>query len=379
MKWGLILAGGGTRGSYHLGVWKALKTLGIDIGAVTGTSIGAINGALLAQGEYESVLKMWESISLSDIIKLPDEMAGQSNVFDIRNFPAIAREIRSNNGLDTSPLAELLKSMIDEDSLRNSPIDFGLVTYSLTEKAGVTMFCEDIPKGEMVDYIMASAALPVFKRVTIDGEDYADGAFYDNRPAGMLTERGYTNIISVDVKGAGIVRSFNNLCRNIRTIAPKKSAVGSLDFNPEGIAGNISMGYYDTLEEFGVYSGSNYYITSDSYARAKRMYSADIISGLESAAMIFGIDTLEGYEFEDLKQQALKCYNEAALRYDFEGDANIFEKIRLKTITDEKFILTWLVYIMKNGKADMLESKIVRSILGHYGKAANTIGYMLTS
>lgn len=51
-KTGLVLGGGGSRGAYELGVWKALRELGIEIQVVVGTSIGAINGALVAPGGF---------------------------------------------------------------------------------------------------------------------------------------------------------------------------------------------------------------------------------------------------------------------------------------------------------------------------------------
>ena len=49
-KTALVLSGGGSRGAYEIGVWKALKTLGIQIDMVMGTSVGAINGAMIVQG-----------------------------------------------------------------------------------------------------------------------------------------------------------------------------------------------------------------------------------------------------------------------------------------------------------------------------------------
>ncbi len=63
--YGVVLQGGGTKGSYHIGVWKALRELGIEIGAVTGTSIGgALNGgAFIAQNMYDEALKVWENIN----------------------------------------------------------------------------------------------------------------------------------------------------------------------------------------------------------------------------------------------------------------------------------------------------------------------------
>ena len=55
-SYGLVLAGGGAKGIYQIGAWKALRELDIPIQAVTGASIGSINGALLAQGDVHDAL-----------------------------------------------------------------------------------------------------------------------------------------------------------------------------------------------------------------------------------------------------------------------------------------------------------------------------------
>ena len=68
MKTGIALAGGGSKGSYQIGVWKALRELGVDYDIVTGTSIGAINGALMVMGDYERAERLWSTITVEDIM-----------------------------------------------------------------------------------------------------------------------------------------------------------------------------------------------------------------------------------------------------------------------------------------------------------------------
>ena len=93
MKWGVALAGGGTKGSYHIGVWKAVQELGLLIEAVAGTSIGAVNGALMVCGDYDAALEIWHSVELMDIIKLPPDTKENTNLFHLKNMTAIAGEI----------------------------------------------------------------------------------------------------------------------------------------------------------------------------------------------------------------------------------------------------------------------------------------------
>ena len=59
IMYGLVLEGGGAKGAYHVGAYKAIRELNIEIGGIAGTSIGAINGAMMVQGDYELLEKVW--------------------------------------------------------------------------------------------------------------------------------------------------------------------------------------------------------------------------------------------------------------------------------------------------------------------------------
>ena len=137
MEYGLVLAGGGVRGAYQIGVWKALKELKIKVSAVSGVSIGAVNGALFVQGSKTKAERLWNKIAIGDIILLPKEMENDENLFKVKNLMKIAKEIYSNNGLDMSPLENLLNEIIDEDKIRNSEIDFGIATFHFRRKAKI--------------------------------------------------------------------------------------------------------------------------------------------------------------------------------------------------------------------------------------------------
>ena len=70
---GLVLEGGGAKGSYHVGAYKAILDEGIEIQGVTGTSAGALNGAMIVQGDFDICCKLWEDISYSMVINANDE------------------------------------------------------------------------------------------------------------------------------------------------------------------------------------------------------------------------------------------------------------------------------------------------------------------
>ena len=67
MKRALVMSGGGGKGAYQFGVWKALRKLNIDFDIVTGTSIGALNGALIVQDDYLSLWYLWEKANFDTI------------------------------------------------------------------------------------------------------------------------------------------------------------------------------------------------------------------------------------------------------------------------------------------------------------------------
>ena len=68
MRRAVALCGGGTKGAYELGVWRAIQELDINYQIVTGTSIGAINGALMASRDYELAKELWNNIRMEDVM-----------------------------------------------------------------------------------------------------------------------------------------------------------------------------------------------------------------------------------------------------------------------------------------------------------------------
>lgn len=71
---GLVLGGGGAKGAYEIGVWKALRELDVPIKAVTGTSVGALNGAIIVQGDFDVAYELWTTISIENVINVEKEI-----------------------------------------------------------------------------------------------------------------------------------------------------------------------------------------------------------------------------------------------------------------------------------------------------------------
>lgn len=262
--YGLVLGGGGAKGSYEIGVWKALRELEIPLIGVAGTSVGALNGAMVVQGDYDKAFDLWTTISVETVISMNKAISELDRGKKAEEIKKLIVAAVNSGGLDVTPLKKLLASTIDEDKIRESGMDFGVVTFSLTDLKPVSIFIEEIPEGRLVDYLLASASFPAFKPMEIDGKKYIDGALYDNIPVSLMLQKKIYNVISVDISGIGIVRKIKD--KNLKLIEIKNSEnLGPvLEFSIESAKRNIEIGYYDAMKAFGRYKGKYYYLTDTS-------------------------------------------------------------------------------------------------------------------
>ncbi|HHW58164.1 MAG TPA: patatin-like phospholipase family protein [Clostridia bacterium] len=263
--YGVVLEGGGARGAYQIGVYKALIEEGIEVGGIAGTSVGALNGAVLVQGDFEKAYELWYDISYSKVIKAEDEeieklKKGKLEREDILLLVQRLKGIIGDGGLDITPLRNLLQEVIDEDKIRRSGKDFGIVTVSLSDLKPLELYIEDIPQGKLVDYLMASAYLPVFKREKIDGKKYIDGGIYNNLPANLLMDKGYKDLIVIRTGSFGIVRKLDFKGLNVLVISPKEDLGGILDFDKNLSRYNLKLGYFDGLKALKGLKGYKYYV-----------------------------------------------------------------------------------------------------------------------
>lgn len=262
---GLVLEGGGAKGAYHIGAYKALKEMGVEVDGVAGTSVGALNGAMIAQEDIDRAYELWNNMTYSRVINANDEdiekiKKGKLKIEDIKDISEKIKGVISEKGVDITPLKELLHDVIDEEKVRRSGKDFGIVTVSLTDLKPLEIYIEDIPQGKLVEYLMASAYLPVFKREKIDGKDFIDGGIYDNVPMGLLINKGYEDLIVVRTHGLGRNRRVNKKNLNIRYISPRESLGRTLDFDTKTCRFNLKLGYFDAFKAIKQLKGNKYYI-----------------------------------------------------------------------------------------------------------------------
>ena len=342
----LVLAGGGARGSYQVGVWRALTELGWNPQIITGTSVGSLNGAMFALDLYETARDMWTSIRSQDVMELPEETR---NLTELHQF---LRDVVRAGGMDVTPLEEIVERVLDEDALRASPIRFGLVTV---EKRGLKpreLPLEEIPKGKVKDYLLASAAcFPALRAKQIDGVQFLDGGYRDNMPTALAQKMGAEELVCVDLEGVGI--TLPNRTGLPTTMVRSYWELGDiLHFDPDTARRNIELGYYDTLRAFGRLRGCAYAVakteqtaqdaaafrqrfdavqkamkakypvtlTADLALKLANMQDAEL-APLEAAAEDVGVDPTRYYTVETLA----KAFLETCDRTRIEGFGPLFE------------------------------------------------------
>lgn len=253
----LVLAGGGARGSYQVGVWRALTELGWKPDLITGTSVGSLNGAMFALDLYETARDMWLSIRSQDVMELPEQDA------DLSELHRFLREVVRQGGMDVTPLEEIVERVLDEDALRASPIDFGLVTVEQRGLRPRELPLKDIPRGKVKDYLLASAAcFPALRAHSIDGVNYLDGGYRDNMPTALAQKMGADELLCVDLEGVGITRP--NRTGLPTTLVKSYWELGDiLHFDPDTARRNIELGYYDTRRAMGYLRGCAYAVSCD--------------------------------------------------------------------------------------------------------------------
>lgn len=264
----LVLSGGGSKGSYQIGAWKALKKLHIKFDIVTGTSVGALNGALITQKNYYKAIHLWKKMNLK--ILFGENVVDSKNDFQVMKM--YGKEFIKNGGMEVKRLEDLIEKEINYKKFINSKINYGLVTFNLTTKKPIQITKKEIPKDLIGDYLMASASCyPAFKKKEIEGNKYIDGGFFDNLPINLAIKMGADEIIAIDLSAPGFNKKPKKNVPIIK-IKPNNKLTNFLNFYEEGAKRNIKLGYNDTMKKFGKLEGKKYTFKKGTLKKNKKKY-----------------------------------------------------------------------------------------------------------
>ena len=367
-EYGLVLDGGGARGAYQIGAWKALKEAGVKISAVAGTSVGALNGALICMDDLEKAEKIWSEMEFSRVMSVDDDwmrqfFQGEQKLGDI--LAELGRVFR-DGGVDAAPLRKLIHENVDEEKIRGCGKEFFIVTFSLTDMKELELSVSDIPEGRLEDFLLASAYLVGFKNEPMeDGKRYIDGGIFNNVPADVLVEKGYTDLIEIRIYGPGREpRVSLPEDGEMYQIGPRVKLGSIIEFDRERSRQNMKIGYYDAKRMLYGLEGIIYYIEQEHldawYERRmrdlteleKRALAIVLklpVSGtdkelymgmLEAAAKFLRIPKYRIYKVDELRETVMERYERlrviAPETRALPGFMEIFMKIERDRIMDLK-------------------------------------------
>ncbi len=314
-KFGLVFSGGGGKGAYEVGVWKALKEFGVDknIAAVSGTSIGGLNGGLFVNGDFVKAENLWESISPEKILqvnvkKMAEVIAGFA-------IPGLTLKVLLNSLSFMKARGcfsqKGLESMIDEGGFCTSVSQSNLPFYICALKKQGLKLCykklNGLNEEEIKLWLLATSAIPViFTPIEINGELYLDGGvipgYSDNTPVKPLIENeGCKRIISVMLGRSAVSTDYEKKYPNVKfwKIIPTEEVgevFGGLNFKVENAVRLIDMGYNDTCKILQQ-------IYEFTLIEERYVENVDIISNQDNSFKKLASNNLllrENYSYDDL-------------------------------------------------------------------------------
>ncbi|WP_302652573.1 patatin-like phospholipase family protein [uncultured Clostridium sp.] len=260
MKRAIALGAGGARGAYQIGAWKALRELGVDYDIVVGSSIGSVNGVAMVQDDYDLALDLWKNISVDKIFAgdVDLDFEPQDIIGSTGKLVSLLIKILTNKGLDISPFLDLLNDIVDEEKVRASAREFGIVALRVPLIKGMEITKEKMKVGYMAKYILASSsAFPVFPVCEVDGNKYIDGGYYDSLPINFARNLGAEEVVAIDVS-LSTTHEEELSSNDVIYIKSAWSLGPFLDFDNESIMRNMDLGYNDTMKVYGKYRGFRY-------------------------------------------------------------------------------------------------------------------------
>lgn len=281
---GIVFSGGGGKGAYEIGVWKYLHEIGLDqyIRVVSGTSVGALNAALLVGSCYSIAEDLWLHINPEKILTpkkvLPKEIIEWLTWNGvIMNSPVLKKieeacsMVFSETLFGMEKLAQLMiskyytDSFFSRDGLESMILDGINFTQLKNSSIPCYVTClrcpgfrierfkiNDYDDQDIIKLLLASSAIPlIFPNERFKGNCYCDGGIIggDNIPVKPVYDTGVENIIVVHLSQDSIINKSEYSKARIIEIVPSEDlgnvVTGTLDFSEIGSAKRLQLGYLD--------------------------------------------------------------------------------------------------------------------------------------
>ena len=172
----LVLSGGGAKGAYEAGVAAVFVERGLPIRLVAGSSAGALNAAMVADGRMDRLEALWRGLSRGRVYSLRTRVlfAGL-----LPGWLTLLALDRAGSLFDPQPLRELIDASLDLDRVRASPVRLLVVTSDLARREPRLFDNQSVTR----EVLMAAAAVPgAFPAVAVDGALLVDGGLTGRAP-----------------------------------------------------------------------------------------------------------------------------------------------------------------------------------------------------
>ena len=280
---GLVLSGGGGKGAYQIGVLRALAEEGQleHVAAIAGTSIGAVNAVLYAQGDFEKAYKTWDDIDMGVLFDIDPALLAQGKICFSRD-----------------EMNRLMNQYIDYTALAASRYDIYCGVAEVTDSGYRPEYMKLNGKSisEIQSILMASTAMPVvYDTVVINGKHYRDGGVADNEPVRPLYDAGLRKFILVNLDFARVFHKEQFPGAEFIIIDPSRDLgdifSGTLNFNKGDKEIKRTIGYKDGKRAVKVLIEKDPAYIAMAPALAKRDYEETVreyerqqrVSALESS------------------------------------------------------------------------------------------------
>ncbi len=265
-KVGLVLQGGGGKGAYQIGAFKALREAGLNdlVTAIAGSSVGALNMCLFNYDDGLVGEDIWNNISPEEFVDPEwDMLDGTEGI------------------VKRDGLLRIINDYIDLEKVRSNPLDlFATVTEYVGMAPEKAVNCTFEPTGtpvarymtlngktneEIKQILLASSSMPIiYEPVVMNGKVYQDGGLMDNLPIKPLHVMGIRKFIVILLNHKGVVPVEEYPDSEFLIVKPSDDlgdlVTGTLDFTAKGARRRMELGYIDAARSIRFFGQNNMYV-----------------------------------------------------------------------------------------------------------------------
>ena len=368
-KLGLVLAGGGGKGAYQIGVWKYLKEIGLTdkIEVISGTSVGGLNAALMATDDYESAERIWTT-KIEDSIVSVDKLKFKENIFDNYDisdgvFNREKLKFIMQNDVNLRAISECPKKIYATCIQAENAITAVLDSEETIRHA---FLLNKKDNSSIINILLATSAIPVvFPPVYYNGMTLIDGgtpcSAKDNIPVTPLYDEKCTDAIIVCLTDNhyeinesyfpkdkfGNPKSHFKKINEIRIIPEGglgDAFSGTLNFSPQTAINNIERGYNDAKR------------LSKTFKTLLEKY--DTKNDKEQILSLESKPIKESYEMTDAQKEIIeKCNLLSKIVEDSNLSSELTKSIKqLSDIVEQTEIIVPVIGPFSAGKSTMLNT-----------------------